>query len=988
MEQSASAISSSSSGACSEADEVDAKSKSITVNLRLSFVARKNDNESCKGEEKGLKEADEIEGKKGEQIQDDTFIRIAFPGLTETICTACLDKWIKKDDDCSYGVNFEFEASDEWALQTNEFPYLLLTIFKAGKWVTVREIDISRLFDGDTEVSRAWSDIDQCSMDLFRCVLSVNEGIFTEAQLKKFNPMSIHLRTVKNLPRVSKSLWRCCEAKYVRCDVPPGLLEKGRRAFYSEKFEQTGQEKLSIDSKIAILTGSIDANLVAEALETDFLRVRVHDRDVGLVTTERALRNFQHNLIPDIQESKPEERNSEVLADKRSWLEYMKIQDKHSEQQVCGESTISMNELLNASRELIERHRVDLYNYDPKTFGPNYKAAEVALEEVVAPRKRNIPSGGAVERAELDLDENEKSVRQPGRYLDTNTVVKVSASLMFPLFMHPKSVAAQRLKKAGQALRHRSGPFGRIIYMFRYRDAAKMRKIRTVLDDINRRALPHAESLRSYQLSETEQVKAHNAELDVVGGFHVIDADFRIIVLEGLAEGGIAEMLRRFPREGANTETAKILANQNVRFQKRIYTRFDVEPKLVRLRDPLCFILQSPAIYDSFRVDKYCRDALLFLSEIRSRKKAIQLYRAKCFPSADMLEILESKFGESITVEDIDGLESSLKNNQIEDAKEHGICTPTKNRSAKPLHSAQRRKAPTNTRNEAYLRSLDERHEKDFTSIHRELRLQAMAQAKEKIEKRQKEHEELREKFGPEVFRYSGQALNFAEKQQEAMRRRLAGHKHVTYTYSRELQSLTFPLINMDDIAPKEAEYRRSKFTTPQGFVYPAPRNAVESRRLRVELSDGRIEELREPWANPEVLAKQTRLQERGHGLPEFDCIPTHEHDEFGGFNSDGTKNPYFFQSVHIGGDCVQAEAEERKTKELQEWRQKLVVDTLHFKVSPGLKKPNQVDRFSDILKGQAKKRGIKLVRNSKLPSGKAVPLRRLPVSMFSPPKF
>lgn len=103
-------------------------------------------------------------------------------------------------------------------------------------------------------------------------------------------------------------------------------------------------------------------------------------------------------------------------------------------------------------------------------------------------------------------------------------------------------------------------------------------------------------------------------------------------------------------------------------------------------------------------------------------------------------------------------------------------------------------------------------------------------------------------------------------------------------------------------------------------------------------------------------------------------------------------KNPEFFNSVHGGeteeGLFEEQQAERKKAEE--EWLAKVCVDSLDFLVGGFVQKdkPDQLSRREDILKGKAQKTSLKIVRNAKLPSGKRVPLRAAPYSIFSKEEF
>ena len=66
-----------------------------------------------------------------------------------------------------------------------------------------------------------------------------------------------------------------------------------------------------------------------------------------------------------------------------------------------------------------------------------------------------------------------------------------------------------------------------------------------------------------------------------------------------------------------------------------------------------------------------------------------------------------------------------------------------------------------------------------------------------------------------------------------------------------------------------------------------------------------------------------------------------------------------------------------------EEWRKKVVVDSLEFKAHVSTVHPSQSDKLSGILKDPPKKKSLRMLRAVKLPSGKRVPFTDPPVNMF-----
>ena len=148
---------------------------------------------------------------------------------------------------------------------------------------------------------------------------------------------------------------------------------------------------------------------------------------------------------------------------------------------------------------------------------------------------------------------------------------------------------------------------------------------------------------------------AQNGDLDIISGFQVIDEDFRIIVIEGLGSGGMAMLHQEVRRTRANGPLIRVLSDPTVRFLKREYLSFHVDLKRIKLRDRLPQICETPDIYNRAKVPLSCFEALHRLFRLRNSNRLRHVMESKLFPTVDMLLVLESKYGEAISLEDMDG---------------------------------------------------------------------------------------------------------------------------------------------------------------------------------------------------------------------------------------------------------------------------------------------------------------------------------------------
>ena len=97
------------------------------------------------------------------------------------------------------------------------------------------------------------------------------------------------------------------------------------------------------------------------------------------------------------------------------------------------------------------------------------------------------------------------------------------------------------------------------------------------------------------------------------------------------------------------------MADPTITFKERWFTAFDLDLKRIRLRDELPKICESPDIYNRAKVPLEVFEALHRLFRMRSSMRLRHLLDNNLFPTAKMLLRLESKYGEAISLEDMDG---------------------------------------------------------------------------------------------------------------------------------------------------------------------------------------------------------------------------------------------------------------------------------------------------------------------------------------------
>ena len=140
------------------------------------------------------------------------------------------------------------------------------------------------------------------------------------------------------------------------------------------------------------------------------------------------------------------------------------------------------------------------------------------------------------------------------------------------------------------------------LFVLQYTDDKLLKDALAVVEETNKAAVRHAESCRSYALTDEERAAADAGRLDIITGFQVVDANWRMLVLEGLVDGGMSTLLSRLGRDFANSPVVKYLANPDVQFTNRLYGVYNLAPKDIRLRDPLSVIMKQPGLYNRLKV--------------------------------------------------------------------------------------------------------------------------------------------------------------------------------------------------------------------------------------------------------------------------------------------------------------------------------------------------------------------------------------------------
>ena len=358
--------------------------------------------------------------------------------------------------------------------------------------------------------------------------------------------------------------------------------------------------------------------------------------------------------------------------------------------------------------------------------------------------------------------------------------------------------------------------YERAVYILPYENSAELlKKIYDSIEQINLQGL-NLENIRHLNTKEFSDIEKQNRLLDFIGGFELMDSEFRMIVLEGL--GGKGHCMNKFYnmnlRAQPNQRRLKLLYNPEVKFKFRLYWNFNASIKRLKLRDTLTKIMSSPDVFLRSKVPEEIYDTLQKLAEMRKFDRIKYLKDYNLFPESERLLALERKYGNSLNYKDLYGIPQKQKKKKKDDGVEPTLLL-TKDQE-ESMRQTQQESLKKVTIDEKVTNFSEERPK------HRsEVKLQKSAN-KSKLGYTPKSKVARRERLefpeGVEVFLYSGQKLNYFEQQKEEIRKSVANDKAHFYTYSPEHLSLAFPIVNENEIEVKEKMLNQSKWRTPEGF--------------------------------------------------------------------------------------------------------------------------------------------------------------------------
>ena len=192
----------------------------------------------------------------------------------------------------------------------------------------------------------------------------------------------------------------------------------------------------------------------------------------------------------------------------------------------------------------------------------------------------------------------------------------------------------------------------RFIYVTTYLDSNFMQTLKQLFEEINQAAFNLKSVKEIYTKGLTDEEKDNN-EIDYISGFQLIDKNIRITILEGITGKAMKKIKETIPKTQMNNKNYMLFADSGVLFNKRLYSKFDLSLKYIKLRETLQTILQTFDIYTKANKYRQIYDAFLNFGSILKAQTLKEISLANLFPDAESEEEknnLEKKENEVIEI--------------------------------------------------------------------------------------------------------------------------------------------------------------------------------------------------------------------------------------------------------------------------------------------------------------------------------------------------
>lgn len=200
----------------------------------------------------------------------------------------------------------------------------------------------------------------------------------------------------------------------------------------------------------------------------------------------------------------------------------------------------------------------------------------------------------------------------------------------------------------------------RFIYVTTYNDIETMKTLKELFESINKEAFNLKSIKEVYTKTLTPEEEEDN-NIDYISGFQLLDTNIRITIIEGITGKAMKIVKERLPKLNLNSSSNKVYSDSRILFDTRIYSKFNLCMKFIKLRDSLNNILITFDIYLKAGKYKEIYDAFMNLGSILQSQTLQEIADANLFPPAESMLLLERKYADILNDEDLTGVKIPKK---------------------------------------------------------------------------------------------------------------------------------------------------------------------------------------------------------------------------------------------------------------------------------------------------------------------------------------
>jgi len=508
--------------------------------------------------------------------------------------------------------------------------------------------------------------------------IALDKNLLPTGLERKLNPMVVTLRSVKNLP--------CNPSSYEKLNEDCLPVYCKYNFMDSDFITTTGYNhstNVYFDDTRVFFLGKYNQAELRQFIQQNKFKICVHDRD----QKEKELKNeaslfgeeyTDYNTTGSKRKSK-NGKNSQRLS-KKSKENKGVTRNKKTDSLI---DKASPADSLMPDLNFFAYHGIATVNLDGLLQGRTNLHYETTVLPSSAPeftgkktrhfRKEKTAlqcedSGCDVTSMKLcAMEQKLASMPLPcGEYISNGTYLKIHVKVCRPLVVG--SEKAQRMLPE----KNQEDVFGRIVLMFEYNNKTFLNKLDKYITNVNARALNLHQfdhhiaeaALNTYKLTDEDKT---SKTLDILTGFHLIDGQIHLFILEGLQNAAIKNLLNDLPREKSREDEWMIeVHDSSITYNKRIYEKLDVNLTRIRLYQSLSSVVRQPLLYVRDILPKPCLDCLLKLDQMTKMHRLRDMTSSGVFPSYEMIVSLNEELGVAVTYEDFEDHQDEADDSESE----------------------------------------------------------------------------------------------------------------------------------------------------------------------------------------------------------------------------------------------------------------------------------------------------------------------------------